>query len=482
MKENPTKPNILFLLSDDQGAWAMNCAGTSDLLTPNLDRLAQTGLRFDNFFCSSPVCSPARASILTGTMPSANGIHDWLCGGNVDTEKYPYMKEKGHEHFTTPDCAIPYLKGQRTYVQELSDAGYWCALSGKWHVGDSVNVSPGFSGWFTIAAGGCQYYHGDTVENNIFTYESRYITDIITDRAIQFLNERPKDRPFYLSVHYTAPHSPWTKENHPKEFLDLYSDCEFNSVPNESLHPRQVPTCPIGDTPEKRKENLRGYFAAITAMDAGIGKILDCLSEQNLLNNTIIIFTADNGMNMGHHGVWGKGNGTYPPNMYDSSIKVPFIIRIPGMQKAGQVTHRTAKQCDIYSTILDLAGIIHDRGEKQPGKSLLPFLKGEDKDENGDIFVCDEYGFVRMYRTEHYKLVRRYIGNLNEFYDIKNDPDEKENLIHSEEYQEIITDMTAKLEQWFEKYSVQKFSGKTLPVSGRGQKKICYEEDAFVQM
>ncbi len=476
------KPNIVFILSDDQGPWAMHCAGTTDLITPNLDQLAKTGMRFDNFYCSSPVCSPARASILTGKMPSAHGILDWLAGGNVETEQYPYMKQQGHPHFTKPDHAINYLEGQRTYVQELAEAGYWCALSGKWHAGNSAQVSPGFAGWFTIAAGGCHYYQADTVEDGVFTYEHRYITDVITDRAIRFLDTRPKDQPFYLSVHYTAPHDPWDEEDHPKEYLDLYRDCEFDSVPNEPVHPWEIATWITGDTPEKRKANLRGYFAAITAMDAGIGRIMHYLEKENLLDDTIVVFTADNGMNLGQHGVWGKGNGTYPPNMYDSSVKVPFIIRMPGMQRAGVVSHRVAKHCDIYPTMMDIAGLKPELSEKQPGRSLLPFLNGEETDENGDVFICDEYGFVRMYRTAQFKLVRRYIGHQDEFYDMQNDPDERVNLIDSAEHQEIIASMTEKLESWFDQHSVEKFSGKMLPVTGSGQVKRCYEKDAFLPL
>ena len=136
------KKNIVLILSDDQGAWAMHCAGNEDLITPNLDRLAKMGARFTNFFCASPVCSPARASIMTGEMPSSHGVLDWLSGGNMNTKDYPYMKD--HEHFQTEDQAIDYLEGHDTYVKHLSQAGYHCALSGKWHLGDSVHPKEGF--------------------------------------------------------------------------------------------------------------------------------------------------------------------------------------------------------------------------------------------------------------------------------------------------------------------------------------------------
>lgn len=474
------RPNIVFILSDDQGAWALHCAGTKELKTPNIDSLAEKGMRFENFFCNSPVCSPARASIITGKMPSAHGIHDWLCGGNINTEKYPDMKE--HEHFKNPDHAINYLENQNTYVEELEKAGYQCALSGKWHMGNSEEKGKGFSKWFTIGCGGCRYYYADIFHNNQFSIEKRYITDVITDQAITFIKERDETSPFYLSVHYTAPHSPWTKENHPEEYLKLYEDCDFESVPYEPVHPNQINSCPVGDTKEHRNENLRGYFAAITAMDHGIGRIIDELKAQGLLENTIIVFTADNGMNMGHHGVWGKGNGTYPPNMYESSVKVPFIITGPKIKK-NVVSKYMASHCDIFPTIMQIAGIDYKRSLLQTGNSFYDELTSEQEvKEQGPVVICDEYGFVRMYRTERYKLVRRYRTNQQEFYDLLTDPNEDHNLINATEYQAIIQELDHELERWFARFDESKFCGKHLLVTGKGQKSWCYEKDAFREL
>lgn len=471
------KPNIVFILSDDQGAWALNCAGTKELITPNIDNLAKEGMRFENFFCNSPVCSPARASIITGKMPSAHGIHDWLCGGNIDTEKYPHMRE--HEHFKSPDHAIEYLKGQDTYVSELAKAGYQCALSGKWHMGNSEKSGEGFSKWFTIGTGGCNYFHADIFKDHEFSIEKRYITDVITDEALSFLRERDKEAPFYLSVHYTAPHSPWTSQNHPEEYLKQYEDCEFESVPYEPVHPNQIDSCPIGDTREHRNENLRGYFAAITAMDAGIGRIVGELKEQGLMENTVIIYTADNGMNMGHHGVWGKGNGTYPPNMYDSSVKVPFIITGPGIRK-NVISEYMASHCDLFPTIMQLAQIDYKKSPLQTGSSFYDECTGNQGEEKqNSVVVCDEYGFVRMYRTSRYKLVRRFLTDLQEFYDLSKDPLEVNNLIDDPEYQEVIQELDRELETWFARFDHNEFCGKNLSVTGKGQKKWCYEKDAF---
>ena len=138
-------------MSDDQGAWAMHCAGTPELYTPNLDRIAASGMRFENFFCVSPVCSPARASLLTGKIPSAHGIHDWLRSGNVDAERFAAQgRENPYGGYRDERKPIRYLEGQTTYTQLLAEAGYTCGLSGKWHLGDSVCPQCGFSKWYTM--------------------------------------------------------------------------------------------------------------------------------------------------------------------------------------------------------------------------------------------------------------------------------------------------------------------------------------------
>lgn len=350
-----SKPNIIFILSDDQGAWALECAGNHDIKTPNLNKLAQKSIRFDEFYCTSPVCSPARASIVTGKIPSCHGVQDWIAKGNLDSKKYSQMAKlpDGMQE----DVPIDYLEGNKTYMEILADNGYNCSLSGKWHLGDNVTKKKGFEQWYSLGRGGCHYYAADLFEDEKLNISKEYVTDLITEKALSYLDEMSKkEAPFYLSVHYTAPHSPWNKEEHPEEYRAIYEECKFEATPQLPVHKNQINTCPVGDTPEKRKEYLQGYYAAITAMDYGIGRILDKIEQEGIEQDTIVIFTSDNGMNMGHHGVWGKGNGTYPPNMYDSSIKVPFIIYVPDNVQAGKVCHNRASQYDIFPTILELAG------------------------------------------------------------------------------------------------------------------------------
>lgn len=355
------KPNIIFILTDDQGAWAMRCAGNTDIQTPNLDYLAQKGLRFENFFCASPVCSPARASILTGCIPSQHGVHDWIRSGNLDKTKLGDKKDD--PYYKNEDKPIQYLEGLRTYTDILNENGYTCALAGKWHLGDSIEPQHGFSKWFTIGRGGCFYYKADIVEDGKIYYEDRYVTDVITDKAVAYIDELAgKEEPYYISVHYTAPHDPWDENQHPKEFVELYRDCAFLATPNEPIHPNQIPGAAQG-VGEGRKNLLRGYYA-------GVGRIIEKLKEKDEFENTIIIFTSDNGMNMGHHGIWGKGNGTFPFNMYDTAVKVPFIVSYPKGIKGDRVCLDMVSHYDFIHTLVDCLNIDEQLGEDLPGRSF----------------------------------------------------------------------------------------------------------------
>ena len=171
-------------------------------------------MRFTDFFCASPVCSPARASILTGRIPSQHGVHDWLHEGNAEGD------------------GIEYLEGLTALTDHLSAAGYRCGISGKWHLGDSVHPQKSFDDWYVHERGGGPYYKAPMYRDGQAIEVADYITDNITDNALDWLDDYAEtETPFYLSVHYTAPHSPWAANQHPDEYLDLYADCPFESVP-----------------------------------------------------------------------------------------------------------------------------------------------------------------------------------------------------------------------------------------------------------
>ncbi len=455
-------PNIVLILTDDQGAWAMGCAGNAEIRTPNLDAIAAQGMRFDNFFCASPVCSPARASLLTGRMPSAHGVHDWIRHGNLaPVPGLPTPEKK--------DYAIEYLKGMRAYTETLAENGYDCGISGKWHMGDSLQPQKGFSYWHLFPYGGSPYFNPVMIREGRVEQVSGYLTDIITAGALDFLDQPArKERPFYLSVHYTAPHSPWEKDQHPEELTALYKDCPFESCPDEPCNPWQVNSAPRG-TGAKRIELLTGYYAAISGLDRGVGQILRRLEETGLRENTLIVFAGDNGMNMGHHGIWGKGNGTFPLNMYDTSVKVPFLMDWPGHIPQGRVDDHLLSHYDFFPTLLDLLELNDPALADLPGRSFAPLLRDQPFNERQAVVVFDEYGPVRMIRSRTYKYVHRFPYGPHEFYDLAQDPDERKNRIADPAYQQLVFEMKAELDRFFLHYADPDLDGARQSVTGKGQ-------------
>ncbi|WP_136608609.1 sulfatase-like hydrolase/transferase [Paenibacillus dokdonensis] len=442
------RPNIVMILSDDQGSWALGCAGNHEIHTPHLDRLAAEGMRFSNFFCTSPVCSPARASLFTGRIPSQHGVHDWISGGNVG------------------ERSIRYLEGQTTYTDILANNGYVCGLSGKWHLGDSLLPQHGFSHWYVHQTGGSNYYDAPMIRDGKPINEPGYLTDAITDNALHFLDSHDGSRPFYLSVHYTAPHSPWV-DNHPEEFVKMYDNCAFETCPQEPRHPWAIETAPwLVD----QRGNLKGYFAAVTAMDQNIGRILDKLDDTGIRGQTLVCFLSDNGFNCGHHGIWGKGNGTFPQNMFDTSVKIPAIFSQPGRIPQDRVCDQLASGYDFMPTLLDYSGIDNpDTNQQLPGSSFLPALLGEEGSDREDIVIFDEYGPVRMIRTRDWKYVQRYPYGPNELYDLVKDPGELTNLVDEPSVQEQRAVMKAQLERWFVRYADPERDGSREAVTGLGQ-------------
>ena len=457
------RPNIVVVLTDDQGCWAMGCAGNAELRTPNLDRLAATGIRFENLFCASPVCSPARASLLTGRIPSQHGVHDWIRAGNAPSEP-----DKGGR-------LVEYLQGMTGYSDILAARGWTCGMSGKWHMGDSMHPQKGFRFWEVHARGGGPYYDAPMIAGGVEYDAPGYVTDVITDNALRYLDEQAgRPEPFYLSVHYTAPHSPWDRANHPKELYDDYfQNCPFDSTPHPPMHPWQVNSAPYGSSPERRRELLSGYFAAVTAMDANVGRILDRLEAMGVRENTIVFFTSDNGMNMGHHGIYGKGNGTFPQNMYDTSVKVPGLISRPGHIPEGHVSQAMVSHYDFMPTLLDYLGMENLEAAHLPGKSFAHILRGEEGQDRESVIIYDEYGPVRMIRTRDWKYVHRYPYGPHELYHLAADPHEGTNLVGSEAHQKQVRELRGKLEAWFVRYVDPARDGTKEPVTGKGQLGLC---------
>ncbi len=433
------RPNVIFVLTDDQGPWAAGCYGNSEIRTPNIDRLAATGARFDSFYCSCPVCSPSRATYLTGRINSQHGIHQWIHEGNVG------------------DTAVEYLKDEVAYTDVMAQHGYSCALSGKWHMGDSARVQHSFRPeyWYAHQFGGGPYHGAPMIRDGRLVNEPDYITDVITDEALTFLDRLTDDEaPFYLSVHYTAPHSPWT--GHPQDIVDSYDDCPFDSCPQEPKHPWAIS---LTDNCLGNREMLKGYFAAVTAMDLNLGRIIDRVEELGLREDTLIVFAADNGFSCGHHGFWGKGNGTHPRNMYENSIRVPFLMSQPGRIEQGRAESAMVTAYDFMPTLLEYCDLPVPTTQNLPGKSFLPTLEGKPIDGQEQVVIFDEYGPVRMIRTEDWKYVYRHAHGPDDLFDLRSDPDERRNLAEDPEHADVKSELRRRLFDWFAQYAIPEKDG-----------------------
>ena len=184
----------------------------------------------------------------------------------------------------------------------------------------------------------------------------------VVDNALRFLDQVDADTPFCLAVHFTAPHAPWGREFHPPALWDdYYENCPFHSVPADEPLPVGFYANPVDG--ERRRRNLAGYFTALDGMDRNLGRLLDWLDHRGVADNTLVVFMSDNGMNMGHHGLYGKGNATWPQNMFDTSVKVPCLIRRPGHVPAGRVNTDLLSQYDWLPTLLEYL----DEGSRVPG-------------------------------------------------------------------------------------------------------------------
>ena len=450
------RPNLLVIVSDDQGPWAMGCAGNAELQTPTLDQLAAEGTRFDRFFCASPVCSPARASLLTGRMPSAHGVHDWI---------------RGEAYGLVDDRNVNYLAGLTTTPEVLAEAGWTCGYSGKWHLGTGREPAAGFDFWYAHRTGDGPYFGAPVWRDGQRRSEPRYLTEAITEEALSFLaGPGAGDAPFYLAVNYTAPHSPWVGQ-HPQRWLDLYADCDFASCPQEPAHPWfSWEPGPVSEAMRDPRPSLQGYFAAISAMDAGIAALLARLDADGLRESTVVVFTSDNGFSCGHAGIWGKGNATWPLNLWENSVRVPAILRWPGQIPAGVVRDTLVSACDLHPTLLDFAGLDPPADPYAAGQSVAGMLRGDGTaNERETVFVFDEYGGTRMVRSASWKYVLRAGEGPTELYDLDTDPLERRNLADDASSRSTASDLEAALRDWFTGHAQPGRDAWDRPVSGRGQ-------------
>ena len=444
-----SRPNILLFLTDDHGAWANGCYGNAEIHTPTLDALAADGARFSHAWTPTPVCSPARACLLTGKTASQVGIHDWL------EERFAEIAERD------------WLRGTPTLFEMLSAAGYATCVSGKWHVSQSQLTPAGVDDYFGLP--GWQGSHNQTytyVDNGELVELDGNKSSFITDRAIQFLDGLPCDQPFFLNVGYIATHSPYQSSTHDPRQTARYQDCPFDAIPTYAAHP-WVKNEGGGNALDEGelRERYIGYYAAATEIDENIKRIIDALDASGKLDDTIIIYTSDHGCAMGHNGFFGKGNSTRPLNMYDVSLHVPLIISGAGVKRG--VISDYVDHYDTFQTICQLAGVTGDVAEDCAGHSYLPLLGGESLDWDDTRY--GEYGDLRMIRDERWKLVWRYPDGPHDLFDLAVDPHERVNVFGDNP--QVVERLKARLDAFYRRHDNPALSGlrvKDLPKHNEG--------------
>jgi arylsulfatase A-like enzyme len=461
-----SRPNIVFIMSDDHAAHAMSCYGSRINTTPNLDRIADGGMRFDNCFCTNSICTPSRAAILTGTYNHVNGV-------------------------TT--LATPMDNSLQTFPKLLQSGGYQTAVFGKWHLGMGPDHCPtGFDDWAVLPGQG--YYHNPTFifpgpDGGTRRTVPGYVTDIITDMSLDWLENRDPDKPFCLLYHHKAPHRPWySDEKHASMFLEeevpepdtLFDDYANRAKAAEVAAMRvgvhMTPTdmkCEIpDDMPEDElrrwsyQRYIKDYLRVVASIDDNVGRVLDYLEEQGLDENTLVIYTSDQGFFLGDHGWYDKRF------MYEESLKMPFILRYPKEVAAGSVNDDIVLNVDFPALFLDLAGI--PIPDDMQGRSFRPLLQGSTPPDwrQGMYYrywmnaahhnVAAHYGI----RTHKYKLIYYYYDGCDqpgakqgtcagkgpapslegmepewELFDLEKDPHEMNNVVDDPAYAGVVREL-----------------------------------------
>jgi uncharacterized sulfatase len=423
--------NIISIVTDDQALWTIGAYGNKEVRTPHLDTLAGEGARFTSAFVATPVCSPSRVAFLTGLYGTQVGITDFL---NRDEER---------AGMGLPDTAV-------TWPAVLQKQGYATALIGKWHLGTLPQFHPTrhgfdhFYGWLLTPKSIDPVLEVDGENRQL----RGSLPDLMIDEALRYA-EQQRDRPFALLIHFLAPHAPYGPV------------LEIDSAPYRDLNPT-VPDFPGLDA-EHVKQETRKYYASVHSVDRNVGRLLEGLDKLDLSRRTIVLFTSDHGYMIGHHGLQHKGNaawiaggvrGPRRPNMFDDSIRVPLLIRWPGVVRPGAVIDNTVSNIDTFASVLGMLGVAVPDGAKQQGIDFSPVLRGQSIPPREALFGQYDLhngglAFMRMIRTGDWKLVRHYRANtLDELYDLRNDPGELTNVYAEASASETRERLQARLEAW----------------------------------
>jgi len=430
------RPNILLILADDLAAWMLGCYGNKEIQTPNIDLLARSGTRFLNNFVVTPICSASRATLFTGRVPRQHGIHDFLSANPI--EKPPQGQKEPPASFA-----------QEVMISDLlSKSGYQCGYVGKWHMGNDATPGHGFSFTYTMGGGSSRYQDPVMFRNGQRVEEKGYLTELMTAGALEFLDQQQTGRPFFLTASYFNPHTPY--EGHPQKYYDLYKSHTFDSFGWEPMAPNALRE---KDLMQDVVGNLRKCAASVTALDDQIPVLLKKLDQKGLRDNTLIVFTGDNGFLLGRHGLWSKGLASDPINMYEEVMQVPMIWHWRGKIPIEATRPEQVSFYDLAPSLWDAAGVTPPN-RNLCGRSYLPIAMNRPLPE-GVSWPTTVFGHFRnteMARDNRYKLVLRNNGaGPNELFDLRSDPREKVNLYENQQYLTVRDRLLQELAEWRKK-------------------------------
>lgn len=440
------RPNVLFIMTDDQRFDAMSCAGNKILKTPNMDRLAAGGVRFTEAFVSNPLCSPSRGTILTGLYSHAHGV----------------TTNEGKSHHLKPGVA--------TYPALLQKAGYYSAMVGKWHIATPPTAIPGFD--HTCILPGQGVYHDPIMIANGGRVQFRgYVDDLIADQAIETLKSRPKEKPFTLICNFKAPHRTWEpakRFEHMYDGMEMPEPATFHTgledrpagIRNTDMQVADMPDfrergVPASLPAEQRKklnfqQFVKNYYRTLLGVDENLGRILDFLDAQKLAQDTLVFYCGDNGFFMGEYGMFDKRL------MYEPSIRIPMLMRYPAGFGGGRVdSEHMVLNNDVAHTILDYCGVERPAAMRNHGMSWRPLMEGKAVNwreswlyENFEYPVPHCAPKARGVRTKEWKLIQ-YIQQPveREMFHLPSDPNEGKNLAKNADYASQLRKLEQQLEQ-----------------------------------
>ncbi len=440
-------PNIVFVLVDDMRWDEFSAAGHAYIQTPNIDRIAAEGAIFTNAFTTMPLCSPSRAGFLTGMYAHSNGIEDNLA-----------RNEQSHN--------------LKTFPAKLDTLGYETAFIGKWHMGNDDSRRPGFNHWVALKGQGEAINPALNIDGERKVIEG-YTTDILTNYALDFINKE-RDEPFLLYLSHKALHPNFVQHDDgsvtaidgggfvaAERHKGMYQDDVFAKRPNFGIAPTDKPalTRKINDLPLLSEETvtpentIRERSEMLMGVDDGLGKMLEALEASGQLENTIVVVTSDHGYWYGEHGLSRERRLAY-----EEVIRIPLLIRYPAKIRAGITIVQTTLSLDLAPTLIDFAGQNVD--EHLQGRSLVPLITGTDENWRKSFLIeyYSDHVFERIVnmgykavRSDRYKYIRYTdLVNMDEFYDLQEDPYELNNLIDNPGAEGVLNEMKAELDNLLE--------------------------------